>query len=85
MIRIPAPLLALAWVIAALPAFADPPPGADPVHTPPPAWSERLALRTEARYRLGYEQDYHFHDYVIGIGVQWSFGASARGAIRGGQ
>jgi OOP family OmpA-OmpF porin len=38
-----------------------------------PDWSGRIAFRSELRYRLGYEQDYNFNDYIIGIGVQWSF------------
>ncbi len=48
MIRIPAPLIALAGLIAALSAFADPPAGGDPVSTPPPAWSERLLAIPDA-------------------------------------
>ncbi|MEJ2275647.1 MAG: porin family protein, partial [Woeseiaceae bacterium] len=38
-----------------------------------PEWSDRIAFRGEARYRLAYESDYNFSDYVVGVGIQWSF------------
>jgi OOP family OmpA-OmpF porin len=38
-----------------------------------PEWSDRIAFRGEARWRLAYESNYNFSDYVIGLGIQWSF------------